>query len=1112
MHTVQLTEHKQNKTEVSRVAAHFERAGYGYKASPGITTETGATVAGVAVAWDADVYRCREVRTTVKGRALKIVLEPIAGGEAVTLHAAYMPDRSKTANEIEGAWRRLWTQIGSSGANEFAMMDANAEQQWARRKRGGGEPGASDAAMRTYLRVTGMIVCGDGTPTFRQKTEIDHVMAGVGRRQEVRKVEVMGGLRGKDGHADHAMVVATVKRQKEVPQIGDQRPKGQKLGLLNEEHWTEYEKEMGDWMKGQELIDGTTRKHAQDCDEDATEWLRQAQSKMIQTVQTIISRINVKIANERKAARRDILGDEDEYEPNGQRQQRRDRNGTAKPPLQLSATEHLRTLIGRWHSYKARAERYEGKLHTRRGRGSREGLARENVIRKIMENQGHTNTERKQAVMEAVDERLTKLMQRYSTRRAAPMDKIREAMRSAVADGDRGGRDRIVFKILRESTTRMVSRVGERIAAIYANDDKKAGKVIDDPEDVIAEAGRIGTRRFAAKKVNMGVVATMLDQIWGQRQMPREHGGIERACARGRFDIACGKAEKTTAVGDDGFSAYLLRRAPETVKARYHASLTTLMRSRKFPVEYSRWNAMLAMKKGEDPKELGRRRDLWVTCHAQKMIMRMIQPEYDDAVRNEAMGSQAAGVAGRGATEHVMASRMIAEAAMEERAVMCTGWTDMSSYFMSIVREVQREVELRANVDVNIMDIVHALHADAKGAYETAYGMTERFPTETGTGQGCINGGNRAVLMASVIQRMVKKYTEGANVTCGRGRVAQLWYCDDGSYRTNSIFAMQTTLECVWLVCRITGLEMRITPDGKKTAFAATYWRRGKEIDIKYTIEMPDGTPVPQVSQYKWLGFYVTGRWRGGRDTDRATAISKAKACIAMACRLPELSWDEIGETISTGLTGILGYRARGVCIRWEDAQEIEKARAAGLVQRGVICGVPRLQMYEAGAGMGHEHAYCVAAASFVDEIDRMLCGHRGAPARGVAEACIAKTCYRLGCRSAPLEWMPHYMIEELDDEMIGEAWLKIKLRAQLYAGQSGLRDSGALSSDREAWKPEVSAGPGLWESAAGTWGRRGEKATVGYGREAKRLAAIGIVQWGHVTNMDRHGKDTDME
>ena len=266
---------------------------------------------------------------------------------------------------------------------------------------------------------------------------------------------------------------------------------------------------------------------------------------------------------------------------------------------------------------------------------------------------------------------------------------------------------------------------------------------------------------------------------------------------------------------------------------------------------------------------------------------------------------------------------------------------------------------------------------------------------------------------------------------------------------------------------------------------------------------MPDGTPVPQVSQYKWLGFYVTGRWRGGRDTDRATAISKAKACITMACRLPELSWDEIGETISTGLTGILGYRARGVCIRWEDAQEIEKARAAGLVQRGVICGVPRLQMYETGAGMGHEHAYCVAAASFVDEIDRMLCGHRGAPARGVAEACIAKTCYRLGCRTAPLEWMPHYMTEELDDEMIGEAWLKIKLRAQLYAGQSRLRDSGALSSDREAWKPEASAGPGLWESAAGTWGRRGEKATVGYGREAKRLAAIGIVQWGHVTNMD---------
>ena len=36
-----LTEHRQDETEVGKVAAHFERAGYGYKASPGITTETG---------------------------------------------------------------------------------------------------------------------------------------------------------------------------------------------------------------------------------------------------------------------------------------------------------------------------------------------------------------------------------------------------------------------------------------------------------------------------------------------------------------------------------------------------------------------------------------------------------------------------------------------------------------------------------------------------------------------------------------------------------------------------------------------------------------------------------------------------------------------------------------------------------------------------------------------------------------------------------------------------------------------------------------------------------------------------------------------------------------
>ena len=51
---------------------------------------------------------------------------------------------------------------------------------------------------------------------------------------------------------------------------------------------------------------------------------------------------------------------------------------------------------------------------------------------------------------------------------------------------------------------------------------------------------------------------------------------------------------------------------------------------------------MLAMKGAdEDPRELERRRDLWLTCHGQKLIMRMINDEYAQAAEASVPNSQA---------------------------------------------------------------------------------------------------------------------------------------------------------------------------------------------------------------------------------------------------------------------------------------------------------------------------------------------------------------------------------------------------------------------------------------------------------------------------------------
>ena len=51
--------------------------------------------------------------------------------------------------------------------------------------------------------------------------------------------------------------------------------------------------------------------------------------------------------------------------------------------------------------------------------------------------------------------------------------------------------------------------------------------------------------------------------------------------------------------------------------------------------------AMLLVKPGEDPRNLERRRDIWLQCHSLKCVTRMILPAYEDAMDRNVGAMQA---------------------------------------------------------------------------------------------------------------------------------------------------------------------------------------------------------------------------------------------------------------------------------------------------------------------------------------------------------------------------------------------------------------------------------------------------------------------------------------
>lgn len=123
-----LTETRQNAQEIAAVRAHFARFGYDYVAAAGLDADgRGGVGAGVAVAWRHAQFQRKQARVTVKGRAMRVVLKPRAGGDDVILNAAYMPDRSKPREQIREAWRDLQRAVGH-GADALAASAGRSER------------------------------------------------------------------------------------------------------------------------------------------------------------------------------------------------------------------------------------------------------------------------------------------------------------------------------------------------------------------------------------------------------------------------------------------------------------------------------------------------------------------------------------------------------------------------------------------------------------------------------------------------------------------------------------------------------------------------------------------------------------------------------------------------------------------------------------------------------------------------------------------------------------------------------------------------------------------------------------------------------------------------
>lgn len=247
---------------------------------------------------------------------------------------------------------------------------------------------------------------------------------------------------------------------------------------------------------------------------------------------------------------------------------------------------------------------------------------------------------------------------------------------------------------------------------------------------------------------------------------------------------------------------------------------------------------------------------------------------------------------------------------------------------------------------------------------------------------------------------------------------------------------------------------MRIAKDdaktrkGTKTAWMGTRWVNGRQevitdetITILATAAGGEEREVPWVREYKHLGTPLMALHEGRHEAAREKVRNACKRTIWAIGKVPCLTQKQLRRAMQAAVTGVIGYYGRATPIRYEDCAAIEEARAAVLRHRKWHTGDPsNIYAGKEAGGMAHEHAYQIAVAAYVDQIDAVMACGEGEPAREAMNARIAQVCDGLGCDVTPQEWRVHEQHQGLHEDGLVEAWLLMRARTGLAGCRTGWR------------------------------------------------------------------------
>ena len=198
-----------------------------------------------------------------------------------------------------------------------------------------------------------------------------------------------------------------------------------------------------------------------------------------------------------------------------------------------------------------------------------------------------TRGERRRNLQRVCGEMVAKYLRK--TQKADDMrqtDDVAAEMRAALRKSTNGGVIGSIYEIIQRATGKRGREGSAKLADVLGTRSDNAGQVVRGAANVRAEARDYGQRRHQAGAANVAVARDVMHRLWAQPNADRPDGeAVARACEWRTFDAAVQRSQCNKGVGVDGWNAYLLRQAPESMRRAYWVCTTEMIRTATFPPE-----------------------------------------------------------------------------------------------------------------------------------------------------------------------------------------------------------------------------------------------------------------------------------------------------------------------------------------------------------------------------------------------------------------------------------------------------------------------------------------------------------------------------------------------